>query len=137
MSLVLDGSATLAWLYSDETTPAILALFDQIILKGAFAPDLWRIEVANSLTMGMRRGRITAQERDASLADLEALPIFIDGECSKHIWGKTVELADAHNLTVYDASYLELALRRALPLATLDNDLGQAATAAGVQLLSV
>jgi predicted nucleic acid-binding protein len=135
MSIVLDGSATLAWIYPDETTDAILAVFDQVIHKGAFVPDLWRTEIANSLTQGMRRSRFTMKERSESLADLAGLGIVTDNRTGKHIWSDTLELADRNRLTVYDATYLELALRRSLPLATLDDELRKAAQQEGVALL--
>src|SRR5277367_5400417 len=67
MSLVLDSSATLAWIYSDETTAAIQQLFDTVANTGAIVPMLWRLEVANSLTVAMRRGRIDAAFRRAAL----------------------------------------------------------------------
>jgi predicted nucleic acid-binding protein len=135
MSLVLDSSATLARAFPEERTDAILDLFLLIANLGAVVPELWRIEVANTLNVGIRRGRINKTHRQGILADLESLPIFVDGETRMHTWGKTLELADQHNLTVYDATYLELALRLALPLATLDDDLRQAAQQEGVPLL--
>jgi predicted nucleic acid-binding protein len=135
MSIVLDGSATLAWIYPDETTDAVLAVFDQVIHKGAFVPDLWRIEIANCLTQGMRRSRITAIERSESLSDLASMGIITDNQTGKHIWRGTLMLADRHHLTVYDATYLELALRLSLPLATLDDELREAAQQEGVPLL--
>jgi predicted nucleic acid-binding protein len=135
MSIVLDGSATLAWIYPDETTDAVLAVFDQVIHQGAFVPDLWRIEIANCLTQGMRRSRITAIERSESLSDLASMGIITDNQTGKHIWRETLMLADRHHLTVYDATYLELALRLTLPLATLDDDLRRAAQQEGVPLL--
>ena len=137
MTLVLDCSATLAWIYADETTPAIVAVFDQVIHKGGFVPSLWRIEVANSLTVSLRRNRISAQERRDSLADLADLAILADDETGRHVWAETLELSDRHSLTVYDATYLELALRRELPLATLDRELRKAAVAERVPLLGM
>lgn len=137
MTLVLDGSATLAWLYPDETTAAILAVFDQVIQDGATVPDLWRIEIANSLTVGVRRGRITLDERAASLSDLSDLVVVTDRETGTRIWSDTLQLADRHKLTVYDATYLELALRLSLPLATLDEDLRAAAKRERVPLLGL
>jgi predicted nucleic acid-binding protein len=135
MSLVLDGSATLAWIYPDETTDAILAVFDQVIHKGAFVPDLWRIEIANSLTQGMRRSRITAKDRSEAFSDLADMGILTDSQTGNHIWSDTLELADRHRLTIYDATYLELALRLALPLATLDDELREAALREGVAVM--
>ena len=79
--------------------------------------------------------RISKDNRQGILADLNSLPISIDWETRKHSWGRTLELADRHNLTVYDATYLELALRLSLPLATLDDDLRLAALRENVPLL--
>jgi predicted nucleic acid-binding protein len=133
--IVLDSSATLAHVFVDERTKTILELFDAIASDGAWVPELWRIEVANSLSVAVRRGRITKKGRDEALVDLSALPISIDDNIRKHTWGKTLELADKHRLTLYDATYLELALRLAMPLATLDDDLRAAGQLEGVVLL--
>jgi predicted nucleic acid-binding protein len=73
VSLVLDSSATLAWIYGDETTESIRELFDAIADSGAVVPALWRLEVANSLTVAVRRGRIDAEFRQAALNDLALL----------------------------------------------------------------
>lgn len=136
MSLVLDSSATLAWIYSDETTDLIRRLFDAVVDEGAIVPALWRLEVANSLTVAVRRGRIDADFRRASLADLALLDITIDQSTDFHAWGETLNLADRFRLTLYDAAYLELAVRRGLSLATLDDELRTAATALGLRLLA-
>ena len=120
MSLVLDSSVTIAWAYNDETTPQILEVFDRVIANGAWVPSLWRIEVANMLEMKVRGRRNDAVFRDGVLANLSLLPISIDPETDRQAWGATLRLAERHRLTFYDAVYLELALRRALPLATLD-----------------
>jgi predicted nucleic acid-binding protein len=132
---VLDSSATLAWIYSDETTEPIRRLFEAVADEGAFVPALWRLEVANSLTGAVRRGRIDADFRRASLADLALLNITSDHYTDFHAWGETLSLADRFRLTVYDAAYLELAVRRRLPLATLDEELRGAALALGLRLL--
>ncbi|MEA2744911.1 MAG: hypothetical protein QOG25_3282 [Acetobacteraceae bacterium] len=135
MNLVLDSSATLAWIYGDETTNAIRAVFDQVADAGAVVPELWRLEVGNSLTVAVRRGRIDVDFRRAALADLALLDITTDQHTGVHAWGETLILADSHRLTLYDAAYLELAQRRALPLATLDAALCAAARTVGVRLL--
>jgi predicted nucleic acid-binding protein len=136
-SLILDGSATLAWIYPDEITTQIIAVFDHVVHLGAIVPSLWRIEVANSLTVSIRRSRITQRERDVALKSLGDLHIITDPETDFHLWSKTLSLADKHKLTVYDATYLELALRRQFPLATLDKELRIAAELEGVQLLGI
>ena len=135
MSLVVDSSATLAWVYSEETTEAISEILVRLTERGAWVPALWRLEVANVLEMSVRRGRHNAAFRDAALADLAVLPIHIDEETNRHAWGATARLAARHRLTLYDAAYLELAQRRGLPLATLDKGLRDAAAAEGVILL--
>ena len=135
MSLVLDSSAALAWIYGDETTAEIRVVFDQVAAAGAMVPSLWRLEVANSLTMGVRRGRITADFRRAALADLAMLDITTDQHTNSFAWSETLILSDRFRLTLYDAAYLELARRRELPLATLDGDLWAAAAGLGVRLL--
>src|SRR5713101_9898712 len=87
MSLVLDSSATLAWIYSDETTEAIRQLFDSVADAGALVPALWRLEVANSLTVAVRRGRIDAEFRRAALDDLALLDITTDAH-TDHTHGR-------------------------------------------------
>ena len=135
MSLVLDSSATLAWIYSDETTDPIRRLFDAVADDGAVAPALWRLEIANSLTVAVRRGRIDANFRRAVLSDLALLDITTDDHTDVHAWGETLSVADRFQLTVYDAAYLELAQRRNLPLATLDRELRVAAKSLGLHLM--
>lgn len=135
MSVVLDSSITLAWVYADETTPGILDVLDRVSDTGAWVPSLWPLEVANILEMSVRRNRHDAAFRDATLADLALLPINIDRDTERHAWGSTLRLAERHRLTLYDAAYLDLALRRGLPLATLDAELRNAANAENVRLL--
>jgi predicted nucleic acid-binding protein len=135
VSLVLDSSATLAWIYGDETTAPIRQVFEAVAERGAVVPALWRLEVANSLTMAMRRGRIDDNFRRAALADLAVLDIAVDPHTDANAWDATLALADRFKLTLYDAAYVELAERRGLALATLDAEMRAAGRALGVQLL--
>ncbi len=135
MSIVLDSSATLAWIYPDENNPATQGVLELVKMEGAWVPALWRLEVANVLEVGVRRNRHDARFRDETLADLALLPIAVDADTNQHAWQATVRLAERHRLTLYDAAYLELALRRRLPLATLDRELRKAAEAEAVPLL--
>jgi predicted nucleic acid-binding protein len=137
VSLILDSSAALAWIYADEITLAIGQVFDLLRENGAWVPSLWRLEVANILEMGVRRARHDAAFLDATLADLALLPINLDPETERQAWGATLRLAERHRLSSYDAAYLELAQRRRLPLATLDSDLRAAASKEGVPLLGM
>ena len=129
MSLVLDSSVTLAWIFGDETTPAIRQVFLDIAVGGALVPSVWWLEVANSLTVAVRRNRITAELRKGALSDLSVLNIATDPQTVAQAWSETLHLADQYRLTVYDAAYLELAQRRGLPLATLDRALQDACAA--------
>jgi predicted nucleic acid-binding protein len=135
MSLVLDSSLTLSWLYSDELTPVTQQIFDHVVVEGAWVPSLWRLEVANSLHGAVRRKRISTEFRDAALTDLSLLNIMIDPDTDTFAWSATLRLAERGGLTVYNAAYLELAQRLAFPLATLDQELRAAASELGVILL--
>lgn len=135
MSMVLDSSATLAWVYADEITEPIRHVFNLVSENGAWVPGLWKLEVANILEMGVRRDRHDAAFRNSTLADLALLPISVDVETDRQAWGATLQLSERYRLTLYDAAYLELALRRGLPLASLDAELRGAAQAEGVVVL--
>ena len=102
--LILDSSATLAWIYGDETTEAIHRVFDAVADNGAVVPALWRLEVANSLTMAVRKRRIDPDFRRAALADLALLDITTDQQTDSHAWTDTLNLADRFHLTIYDAA---------------------------------
>jgi predicted nucleic acid-binding protein len=135
VSLVLDSSATLAWLFSDERTDPVQQVFEQVTASRAWVPSLWRLEVANSLYVAVRRKRIDAAFRDASLADLALLNIAVDPDTDSFAWTTMLRLADRFQLTLYDAAYLELAQRLSLPLASLDQELRTAGSALGIKLL--
>ena len=137
MSLVLDSSITIARVLPDEWTPEVLRIFDEEVVLGAWVPDIWKLELANVLSICVRNGRTTRERRDAALSDLGFLPIVTDPNTGKIAWNETLKLADRHQLSVYDATYLELALRLSLPLATLDRELRLAAQAEGLPLLGI
>src|SRR5579863_9522172 len=137
MSLVLDSSVALAWVYADETTDAVLGLFDHIRIHGAWVPGLWRWEIANVLQLNVRRRRHDEDFRDGALSSLALLPVKVDAEADRQAWSATLHLAERHGLTVYDAAYLEIASRRKIPLATLDRELRAAAGDENVELLGL
>lgn len=137
MICILDASVTLAWLLPGELTDPIQIVFDGVLSTHAFVPPLWKLEVANGLSSAIRRKRIAQVMRDKLLLNLATLPIFEDADGALHVWGTTLSLSDRHRLTIYDATYLEMAIRLALPLATLDRDLRLAAQAEGIQLLGM
>jgi predicted nucleic acid-binding protein len=135
VSFVIDASLAVSWLFVDEQTPESMALLLQVTETGAVVPLLWRLEVANALQMSIRRQRITTVHRDSAIQMLGQLPIEFDQETNLRAWSNTLYLADVHRITVYDACYLELAVRRNLPLATRDSALATAAGNAGIVLL--
>jgi len=135
VTLVIDASLTLAWHFEDEQNDAIRGLLSRVSEEGAVVPPIWRYEVANALHMALRRDRITAAFRDEALANLAELDFGIDTDSLDQAWKATLRLSAQHALTVYDASYLELAERRRLPLATLDDNLARAARKADVEVL--
>lgn len=135
MSFVLDNSVALAWCFEDEQTPAVMELLDRVTDTGASAPMLWPLEALNGLLAAERRRRLDAAKRAALAAFLRDLPVRLDRETADQAWTDTSDLAERFRLTIYDASYLELAQRRRLPLATLDKELRKAAISAGVELL--
>jgi len=132
VSLVIDSSIALAWFFEDERTERADVVMRQVAKTGAVVPSLWRLEIANALQSALRRKRINAAFRDASIADLRSFPIAVDSETDRHAWGTSLTLAERCQLTLYDAAYLELAQRLRLPLASLDRDLRAACRALGV-----
>lgn len=131
---VLDNSIAMAWSFEDEVSAYADAVLDRLAEVSAVVPVLWPLEVANALLMGERRKRSTEAETLKWVAILSGLPIHVDPDSNAHAWSDTLGLARGHNLTAYDAAYLELAVRRGLPLATIDAKLKEAAVAVGVPL---
>jgi predicted nucleic acid-binding protein len=132
---VIDASSVLSWCFEDEGGPEADALIEKVAAEGAAVPGQWPLEVANGLVMGERRRRIKPAESVAFVAMIEELPIVADRATGARALRETMSLAREHRLTAYDAAYLELAMRLALPLATGDRSLGAAAERAGVVLL--
>jgi predicted nucleic acid-binding protein len=132
MTFIVDASLTLSWYLADEAAPAGRHAFEQLGVTGAAAPILWWFEVRNALIVNERRGRLDAAATVGILAHLQSLSIRLDVDPDGEVM---LALAREHRLTVYDAAYLELALRADAPLATLDQQLARAARAAQVPLL--
>ena len=133
---VLDCSATVPWVFGSEATPASDALLDALAAGAkAWVPSLWHLELGNVLLGAQRKARIDKAGIEKFLAALDAFDIEVDAETMGVAWTRTLALAESFGLTVYDAAYLELALRKSLPLATLDAQLDAAARQAGVPVL--
>lgn len=120
MTIVLDASVTIAWLFTEEQTREVVAVLDRVVTEGAIVPSLRRLEVANVLRTAIRRGRCEQGYADRSIARLMRLPIVVDPDTDRHAWGAIRTISHDTGLTMYDAAYLELALRLGHPLATRD-----------------
>lgn len=132
MPFVLDASIAACWAFPDEDRPRADAAFARIRTDEAVVPALWWFEVRNVLVVNERRKRIAESDTVSFLRALARLPIRVDRSPDEAV---VLRLARTHKLSVYDASYLELALRERLPLATLDASLAAAALAEGAELI--
>lgn len=133
---VLDGSVTMAWYFKDEENDYANAVRDGLGVSRAVVPSHWPLEVANTILVGERRKRSNQAQAAAWTGLLASLPITVDDETATRAFSDVLNLGRAQNLSAYDAAYLELAMRRGLPLATLDAKLKAAAGAVGVPIYS-
>jgi predicted nucleic acid-binding protein len=124
MPFVVDASVAGSWLLPDENHPEAITALDRLKDDEAFVPSLLWFEIRNLLLASERRQRITPAQTAVALNLLEGLPLQVD---TKPQSDTTLQLARDHRLTVYDAAYLELAVRRRLPLLTFDGQLAAAA----------
>ncbi len=136
MSIVVDASMAIAWLFADERTDAAHAVMLRVVSDGAVVPSMWPLEVANVLRNAVRRGRCDEAYVDRSLERLSRFPVDIDEETSIHAWTATRALSREQGLTLYDAAYLELAIRKAGPLATCDAELIAAGGRCALEVLT-
>jgi predicted nucleic acid-binding protein len=134
-AFVLDSSITFSWFFENERTASGDRLLDRLETEAAGVPALWYVEVANVLAMRQRQKRITAARVAEFVTQLETLVIVGDAEAPARAFGRILDLARAEHLTAYDAAYLELAMRLGVPLATKDQELGEAAERLGVEVL--
>ena len=135
MAFVLDCSVTLSWLLPDERVAATDALVDELERTTAVAPAIWPYEVANALLVAQRRARIDDDDMTLLRRALAALPIEVEAVASNHVLSAVSDLGRRLDITSYDAAYVELAVRRRLPLATLDARLRKACVALKVAVL--
>lgn len=134
---VLDASMALAWLFPRQD-PAEAALaeqaLDELDCEEFLVPPIWYAEVANAILRGERKGLVTAAQNAAFLTELGSAEIETEADSPRVRQPVVLALARSHGLTAYSAVYLELALRRAAPLATFDRQLAEAARTAGVRV---
>ena len=130
--LVLDCSVSMTWWFEDETDAYAERVLDYLDEASAIVPAIWPLEVANALLVAERRNRIAPRDSDRVAEFIVTLRIHVDDETHAHALGATMALAREYALTACDATYLELAMRLDLPLATADKALAEAARAGGV-----
>jgi predicted nucleic acid-binding protein len=135
-AFVLDASITFCWCFDNEGTEAADRLLEHLRADEAAVPSVWYLEVSNTLALAERRGRITPADSAEFIDLLESLRIAVDDETERRAFGQILDLARSEKLTGYDASYLELAMRLGVPLATKDAALTEAAAHVGVPVLS-
>ena len=132
---VLDCSIAVSWCFEDEASEVCDALLERVRDEGALVPCLWHLELGNVMIQAERRGRITSADVSTRLELIGDLPIVTDDETPQRALHEVLAIARAENLTTYDAAYLELAIRRGLPLATNDKRLRIASINTGVQVI--
>ena len=136
MAFVLDASMTAAFILHDEKSEVGVAVLSSLLSDHAMVPSLWTTEMASVLLKAVRNERLSLREMAGSLSRLVRLPIYLDPQPPRGVWLRIVQLALRHNLSAYDATYLELVKRVSLPLATLDRELSAAALAEGMPLFA-
>jgi predicted nucleic acid-binding protein len=135
VSFVVDNSVAMSWCFADEATEYTESVLDQLRDSSAVVPVIWPLEVSNVLLLAERRRRITRAKATRFVRVLQELPISVETETISVALGPVLQLGRDYDLTSYDAAYLELAMRRGLSLATLDDHLANAARQADVTLV--
>ena len=133
--IVADASIILSWAYRETNVHLAEPVLRLIASRGAIVPAIWPMEIANSLELSLLRKRISPEQYWPLLAAIRELDIQVEALVEDRIWDEVASLARRHQLTIYDAQYLETAHRLKLPLATFDNALIAAARAEGVAVL--
>ena len=137
IEFVLDCSISISWVLVDEDDDYANYILDLMTDATAFVPEIWSLEVVNTLLVAERRNRMTIEQSEQAIKLLQSLPIVIDTLTSSQAFQQTLKLGREQSLASYDAAYLELALRKNLPLATNDNRLIEAAKRCQVRLMEV
>jgi predicted nucleic acid-binding protein len=133
---VLDASVALSWFFDDEFSPYSDSIAEIMPRSQAVVPIVWPLEMANGFLSAFRRGRLPEAKAPALIGAINRLRVDIDREIAPEVLTQAVlNVGLAHRVSAYDASYLELAMRRGIPLATQDERLMRAADAAGIDIL--
>lgn len=134
--LVLDCSVVIAWLFEDEESNFSERALEQLAVYTGIVPTIWPLEVANTLAIAERRGRINEERLHRNVEVVLGLEVEVDEFGAGYALSRTLSIARHFNLTVYDASYLELARRSQGTLVTLDKRLRKAATEFSIPLFT-
>ena len=124
---VVDNSVVMAWCFEDEAGKYADAVLERLTVAEAMVPAIWPLEVGNVLLVAERRRRLRRADSERFIALLRQLPIVVEQEDARRALGDVMALARDVRLSTYDASYLNVALRHGLPIATMDRDLRKAA----------
>ncbi|MBW2670457.1 MAG: type II toxin-antitoxin system VapC family toxin [Deltaproteobacteria bacterium] len=132
---VIDNSVVMTWCFKDETSQYADLVLDRLEVSDGFVPSIWPLEVCNVLLVAERKNRIGEADSARFIALLSELPIIVEQEPPERMIMEIFALARKHKLSSYDASYLDLAMRKGLPIATLDKNLIAAAKRSKLPIL--
>jgi predicted nucleic acid-binding protein len=134
-SFVVDNSVVMSWCFKDQANSYADSILEKLTEAMAYVPSVWPLEVVNVLLAAERKKCISEADSVRFISLLSQLPIVVEYESPEKAMKDLLGLARAHSLSSYDASYLDLAMKKGLPLATLDEKLRKAAEATKVALL--
>lgn len=134
---VVDNSVVMAWCFEDESDSYTDEILDLLAHDVAFVPSIWPLEVTNVLLVAERKKRLTRAASGHFIAMLSQLPIVVDPTGPERVFHDIISLARQYKLTSYDASYVELAIRKDLPIASLDNAILKAAKDIRLQIMVI
>ncbi len=131
---VIDNSVVISWCFEDEWNRYSGAVLESLSKREALVPAIWPLEAGNALLVAERKKRLSQASVMHFLDLLHDLPISVDQETPDRMLREIISLARMHNLSTYDASYLDLAIRQGLPIATLDSNLLKAAKKSKIRI---
>lgn len=132
---VIDNSVVMAWCFQDQTSKYTEAVLDRLVASEAYAPAIWPLEVGNVLLVAEKKNILSKADVIRFLSLVQGLPVIVEQESPDRMLTEILALARERHLSTYDASYLDLAMRLGLPLATQDKALSMAAKKCRVPLL--
>ncbi len=136
-SFVIDNSVVMSWCFKDEKNNYSDQILDKLEFSTAIVPSIWPLEVGNVLLVAERKNRLIQADSIRFIALLTELPIVVEQESPGRMMNEIVNIARTYNLSTYDASYLDLAMRKGISIATLDKNLLKAAKQSKVSLVTI